>query len=100
LTGACRPVRFPEGENGWPTETLDLSEAGVGLLVCRRFEPGTLLGLTLHGPGGESACLPLLQVRSVRAMEQRWRLGCQWAGGLDASDLAGLLGPQAMRRSA
>jgi hypothetical protein len=93
LTGTCRPVRYTHGAEGWPAETLDLSETGVGLLVCRRFEPGTLLGLTLRSRAGDEVCLPLLQVRSVLAVQHHWRLGCNWAKPLDHADLVELLGP-------
>ncbi len=96
IPGACRPLRFPDGAEGWPSEALDISPEGVGLLVCRRFEPGTLLTLNIDGPDG-CGSLPPVVVVSVAAMEHRWRLGCRWAVPIDPTDLAELV---SNRRSA
>jgi hypothetical protein len=38
--------------NLWQVEVYDLSRGGVGLLINRRFEKGTLLALEFRRPQG------------------------------------------------
>lgn len=91
LKGKCQPVTALDGGNHWPIETCDVSHSGIGILLCRRFEPGTLLAIHLSGPTGESINMPLARVCQVRSEGNRWFLGCVWVDELEGEDIHLLL---------
>ena len=63
-------------------QVCDLSVAGIGLLLARRFEPGTLLKVTISNAKGDFE-----QTREVRVMRIAKAEGHGWF-------LAGTLGPK------
>ena len=80
---------LPPSEGGMGT-IQDVSESGVGLVVDRRFERGTLLGLELPGTG---EYLLASVVRSTRRPDGRWLLGCRFrTDQLNADQVARLAG--------
>ena len=91
LKGQCHPVTALDANHRWPIETWDVSAGGVAVALCRRFEPGTLLALTLTGAGDETVSMPLVRVRRVTQMDQHWLLGCAWVDELEKADLGLLL---------
>jgi len=96
LAGECQPLAVMETGNHWPARTCDLSVGGVSLLLSRRFEPGTLLALSLTNRNTDSACPPLARVCRVTVSNKHWLLGCTWARELETDDLRYLVGPAAM----
>jgi hypothetical protein len=76
----------------WRAQVQDISAGGMGLVLPRRFEPGTLLVVDLPGPGG-TAPRPFFVVRVVHAQKQesrRWVLGCQFLRMLSQAEMADL----------
>jgi hypothetical protein len=91
LGTVCQPfTRVPE--KCWPGRVTNLSRGGVGLLLHRRFEAGTLLNVQLQLPGGRSAGPLLARVIHV---EQRpggdWLVGGAWIHELSAEDLRAIV---------
>lgn len=97
LSGGCQPITQLEAGNHWPTHVHDISPGGVGLLLSRRFEPGTLLAVELGATEMDTVCLPLARIRRVLRAGNSWLLGCSWADELSEDDLRSLITPAEMR---
>jgi hypothetical protein len=95
LNGSCQPFSAgsaDEAEIAWPAETRDLARGGIGLSVCRRFEPGTVLSIEVRPPGTGSAHFLMARVVRVLAEDKgSWRLGCQFITPLSEDDLQTLM---------
>ncbi len=77
-------LRAADGENAWDARVIDISSTGVGLLLGRRFEPGTLLAFRLEGrSGGQSYHAVARVVHATRQAEGGWLLGCALLDPLD-----------------
>ncbi len=88
---SCRPITATRKES-WSAVVRDLSTGGVGILVNRRFEPGTLLSVELQDP--EKTAARTLLVRVVRLIQQdkdHWLLGCAFTTKLSEADLLTLM---------
>jgi hypothetical protein len=84
-TSCLRPT---DGENAWGARVVDISTSGVGLLMGRRFEPGTLLTFRLEGrTGGQSYNAIAKVVHATRQAEGGWLLGCALLDPLDEPQL-------------
>jgi hypothetical protein len=78
-------------EDAWPAEIRDVSAGGIGLLVRRRFEPGTLLAVEPIRPAPEAPTLLLAQVAHATARpEGCWLLGCKLVRGLSQAEVRAL----------
>src|SRR6266852_5573405 len=81
---------FPVAGNrrvSWPAVVRDMSRTGLGLIIDRRFEPGTALRLEWHAD--PDAVLPPLLGRVVRvsqAPDHRWCHGCTLIGELEVAE--------------
>ena len=87
----CRPITAMKKES-WSATVRDLSTGGVGILVNRRFEPGTLLSVELQDP--EKTSERTLLVRVVRLTQQdkdHWLLGCAFTSKLSEAELLSLM---------
>jgi len=87
---SCHPVeRTPV--DPWQAQVVNISEGGMCLELCRRFEPGALLTVVLEGQQTTRQSL-VVQVRWVKQLAvQRWQLGCkhdQPLNDFEVSDLA------------
>jgi hypothetical protein len=81
-------LQATDGQNSWDARVVDISATGVGLLLGRRFEPGTLLSFRLEGPeGGQSFNAFARVVHASRQAAGGWLLGCALVGELDAAQL-------------
>jgi hypothetical protein len=75
----------------WPATVRNLSTAGIGLVLSRRFATGTLLAVELVSkPEGNGRKL-LAHVRHATEQEDGWLLGCVFTEELSDTDLAALL---------
>ncbi len=84
-TSCLRPT---DGEHSWDARVIDISATGVGLLLGRRFEPGTLLSFRLEGRSeGQSYNAVARVVHATRQAEGGWLLGCVLLDALDESQL-------------
>jgi serine/threonine protein kinase len=84
--GSCLPVGGHREDN-WPALVRDVSRGGVGLVLARRFEAGTVLQVWLQA--GETATPESLLVRVVNSRHLRprkWLLGCAFATPLDEDE--------------
>jgi serine/threonine protein kinase len=69
-----------EGDT-WPAVICDLSRDKVGLLLARRFEPGTVLTIGLHEPRQSGPSTKSVKVTRVdRQSLGHWFLGCSFVG--------------------
>jgi hypothetical protein len=93
LKGQCHAVTALDPNHRWPIQTWDVSAGGVAVVVCRRFEPGTLLALSLSAAGQDMVSMPLVRVRRVSETGKHWLLGCAWVDELEKADLGLLLNP-------
>ena len=79
LKTSCRAVSPPGDETPWlPAKVRDLSVNSIGLVLERRFEPGDLLTVELHGNGVASGPTQF-RARVVHATadaDGRWIIGC------------------------
>jgi hypothetical protein len=75
----------------WPGTVHDLSPRGVGLVIPRRFEPGTVLRVDLESSSGTPRELPA-RVANVRSEAAgHWFHGCVFPDPLTDADLRDLL---------
>jgi PilZ domain len=75
--------------DGW---LLDISVTGLGLLLERSLEAGTLLFVELES-SPEAAPVELLArvVRAIATPESEWTVGCEFVNPLAEEDLAAIL---------
>lgn len=91
LEASCRSVTSVK-DDPWPARVRDLSSGSIGLVLTRRFEPGTLLVIELENK--EQSLNHTLVGRVVRATAQNsgaWMLGCTLANRIAEDDLEALL---------
>jgi serine/threonine protein kinase len=74
----------------WPAIVRDLSGSGIGLLLARRFEQGTVLSVELQKK--KEASTRLVKVTRVSPEKLgHWVLGCEFLEPLAQNELADLL---------
>ena len=91
LEAFCRSVAAVK-DDPWPARVRDLSAGSIGLLLTRRFEPGTLLVIELEKKT-ESLSHTLVG-RVVHARQYAsggWEVGCTLANKIADDDLQALL---------
>jgi hypothetical protein len=72
-------------------KVLNISAGGVGLLVARNIEVGTLLNLELSGEGKPKRSFKARVVHVTPKTENQWILGCTFVGELSDEDMLVLL---------
>lgn len=76
----------------WPAIVRDISSSGMGLVLARRFEPGTELTVGLDRQVEGSPRSVRVRVRNVRPdVLGHWRHGCAMADRLTEEELNGIL---------
>jgi serine/threonine protein kinase len=81
-----------DGEYAWPATVQDLSLSGLGVIVSRRFEPGTVLKVELEA--ADQSVSRSLMVSVVRVRSQgfgHWLVGCIFQEPLTPEELQVLL---------
>jgi hypothetical protein len=87
----CRSVAAVK-DDPWPARVRDISSGSIGLLLTRRFEPGTLLVIELEKK--EQSLSHTLVGRVVHAAQSNnggWMVGCTLANKIAEDDLQALL---------
>ena len=84
-------VEVSEQEERWTATIRDISLSGMGLIVAKLCDPGTLLDVELEGVTRALASLSMRVVR-VSKHTDGWLLGCLLAEQLSADALEALLG--------
>jgi serine/threonine protein kinase len=81
-----------EWQTRWEAEVNNLSVTGIGLIVVRRFEPGSVLTVSLaHSNGEGEHTLVMRVVRVVPAPGRRWYVGGVLTQPLSKEELRRLL---------
>jgi hypothetical protein len=87
----CQVVAHPQAEP-WPVQVLNLSPTGIGLLVSRAINTGTLLSLELQGHADGTAHTMLACVVHVTVQpDGQWALGCNFIRELSEAELQALV---------
>ncbi|MBY0523266.1 MAG: PilZ domain-containing protein [Gemmataceae bacterium] len=88
----CRPLTARRKDESWTATVRDLSTGGVGIVVNRRFEPGTLLSIELQDADRLSARTLLVRVvRLTKEGKEHWLLGCAFTTKLSEAELLALM---------
>jgi hypothetical protein len=95
-------VRFPSGTGvfcqayaacadpiWWPAQVQDILLGSIGLILCRRFEVGTVLSIEVRNQASAGVLTKLVaRVRHVTAQPNGgWKLGCELLIRLTSGDL-------------
>jgi hypothetical protein len=76
----------------WAATIHDISVCGIGMILQRRYEPGT--GLTIELPDSESDTTYTVLARVVHVKKQRdgrWHLGCNFVSELSEEEVETLI---------
>jgi hypothetical protein len=87
----CRPITEAQ-RDFWSATVRDLSTGGIGLVVNRRFESGTLLTVTLED--AERTARSSFLVRVMRVSQEStttWLHGCAFPHQLSEAELLSLM---------
>lgn len=88
---SCRPITASKRES-WPAMVRDLSTSGIGIIVNRRFEPGTLLTVDLEDAGRTSQRSLLVRViRTAQEHPNSWVHGCAFTHPMSEAELLDLM---------
>jgi hypothetical protein len=91
LEAFCRSVAAVK-DDPWPARVRDLSSGSIGLLLTRRFEPGTLLVIELEKKAASlSHTLVGRVVHATQYSAGGWMVGCTLANKIAEEDLQALL---------
>jgi hypothetical protein len=86
----CQPAAArTDNDHTWPGTIRDVSQGGLGLVLQRRFEPGTVLFIEL--PGTDSRPLLARVVHAARLAQGSWLLGCTFSSKLSEDEVRRLL---------
>jgi hypothetical protein len=88
----CQPIAARRsGDLRWPTKVRDISATGIGLLVSRRFEPGTILVVEMQGDPPVGERLLLARVVHTTSAGGEWLVGCEFINPLSDDELEAFL---------
>ncbi len=90
LQGVCQPMARTR-EVTWAATIRDISVVGMGLLLPRRFEPGTLLTVEMTSKDGRTRRYLLARVIRVERRAKAWETGCTFLHALGHDELRELL---------
>ena len=79
-----------DAQESWPVVVRDVSTGGVGLLLARRFEKGTVFAIEL-GYGSSARSLPVRVARVGAEAMGHWFHGCAFVDPISEEELAALL---------
>jgi hypothetical protein len=86
---SCQPLAGRKAGSEWAARVKDVSLGGLGLVLNRRFEPGTLITVVPFGP--ESSRLLLARVVYAAVLpDGHWHVGCELLDSLGEDDLKAL----------
>jgi hypothetical protein len=90
LEALSRPLEQP-GPICWGATVQDVSEGGLGLLVCYPFKPGTPLTVELRTAAGAPKTVQARVIHAQDLSDGTWRVGCELTGRLTREELTELL---------
>jgi hypothetical protein len=71
----------------WFAQVRDISKKGIGLILPRRFEPGTQLAVALYSRIPAFSRTLEATVVHVAPLGENWAVGCAFAQGLSDDEL-------------
>jgi hypothetical protein len=86
----CHPVTGrpqDEPELAWLGKVRDISPAGIGLSMSRRFEPGAELIAELSVKRDASLLLPVRVIHATPDEKGQWIIGCEFIFPLSEEEL-------------
>ena len=87
---SCQPrhaATMEDVETNWPGIIRDASPGGIGLILKRRFEPGTVLSVEVAvKPEGRCSFLARV-VHATPYRKGRWVIGCAFARPIEQQEL-------------
>jgi hypothetical protein len=86
----CRSVAAVK-DDPWPARVRDLSSGSIGLVLTRRFEPGTLLVIELEKKAANLSHTLVGRVVHATPQTNGWMIGCTLANKIAEDDLQALL---------
>lgn len=89
LESACQAVNVDKEER-WTGVVQDVSSGGIGLLLSRRFESGTVLTIEPPGSTPNRPKRLVVRVQRVQASGKKWRIGCRFARKLSEEEVHSL----------
>jgi hypothetical protein len=90
VEASCQRVDDSEDVR-WAARVMNISAAGIGLMLDRPVENGTLLNLDLRSPTTHSTRTILACVVHVTSRPGEWNVGCNFIRELSDADLEALL---------
>ena len=91
IESSCSPLVVGQ-EMQWTGKICDLSQGGIGILLARRFELGTLLGIEIQESSGGSLGRRLARVVHVTPHSSGgWIVGCCFASELTEDEVKSLV---------
>lgn len=87
---ACSFVA-PVVEDFGPVKIRDISMAGIGLLLTRRVEPGTLLSVTLANPARSFVKTVLVRVQHATSLPGNFLIGGTFTVPLSYQEMSTLV---------
>ncbi len=90
--GSCQSLSM-QREADWQAMVRDISCTGIGLLLPRRFEPGSLLAIELtEATEGRRRLLLGRVARAEPQPDGNWLIGCTMANPLTEDEVRLLIG--------
>jgi PilZ domain len=90
----CKPpIRPPRGEPevAWLGNVRDVSVAGIGLSMSRRFEPGAELIVEVFAGVDGTVNFPVCVIHATPEEKGRWIIGCEFVFPLSEKELQNFL---------
>jgi hypothetical protein len=88
---ACCPFLSPVQESAAPVKIRDLSMTGIGLVMGRAVEPGTLLALTLSNPAKGFTKTVLVRVAHATPLHGSYLIGGNFTVPLTYQEMSTLV---------
>jgi hypothetical protein len=90
---SCSPITAGRGQ-GWSGKIRDISRGGIGILLSRRVELGTLLSIEIQLANNRNAGTQLARVVHVTPHSGGgWVIGCCFTNELSDDEVAALANP-------
>jgi hypothetical protein len=91
LGTSCHPVTSGQGQE-WVGQAINISQGGVGLVLNRRFEKGTLLSVEVTGVNGQPGRTLFARVAHIcQQSDGSWMIGCAFANKLTVDEVNAIL---------
>jgi hypothetical protein len=91
VEATCQPGSVLVSGNCWPAKAYNISTSGIGLILTRSFQPGTLLKIELQGSSTGPTCVLASVVHVTPRSQGEWLVGCAFLREMAEDELQSLL---------